>query len=153
MSNGIHSPNDPALVAHICDKKRFEEEAGMEKSTTDTNRLQDLISKVAQTRTKIGRGGDDEFAKWTTTELSTYLQYKKLNKDGAMPTLVADKRNRCRSIMYRTPPNVSPHASDDEGDDAHDDEGDVSDDEGEGETFPYEEQENDDAEQHQFSVI
>ena len=41
----------------------------------------------------------------------------------------------------------------DEGDDAHDDEGDASDDEGEGKTVPYEEEENDDAEQHQFSVI
>ena len=53
----------------------------------------------------------------------------------------------------KKPPNVSPHASDDEGDDSHDDEGDASDDEGEGETVPYEEQENDDTEQHQFSVI
>ena len=44
-----------------------------------------------------------------------------------MPTLVADKRNRRRSIMETKPPNVSPHASDDEGGDATDDEGDASD--------------------------
>ena len=94
-----------------------------------------MISKVAQTRTKIGRGEDDAFAKWTTTEFSTYLQYKKLPKDGAMPTLVSDKRNRCRSITERKPLNVSPHVSDDEGDDALDDEGDASDDEGEGKMF------------------
>ena len=112
-----------------------------------------MISKVAQTRTKRGRGEDDAFAKWTTTELSTYLQYKKLPEDGAMPTLVADKRNMFRTIMEIKPPNVSPHASDDEGDDAHDDEGDASDDEGEGKTVPYEEQENYDVEQHRFSVI
>ena len=56
VSNGIHSLNGPALVAHIRDKKRVEEEAGKEKSTTDRNRPQDLISKVAQTKTKRGRG-------------------------------------------------------------------------------------------------
>ena len=44
--NGIHYLNDPALVAHICDKKRVEEESGKEKETTDRNCLQDLISKV-----------------------------------------------------------------------------------------------------------
>ena len=55
--------------------------------------------------------------------------------------------------MERKSPNFSPLASDNEGDDAHDDEGDASDDEGEGKTVPYEEEENDDAEQHQFSVI
>ena len=132
VSNGIHSLNDPALVAHIRDKKRVEEEAGKEKANMDRNCLQDLISKVAQTRTKRGRGEDDAFAKWTTTELSTYLQYKKLPEYGAMPTWVADKRNRCRSIMERKSQNVSPHASDYEGENALDDEGDASDDEGEG---------------------
>ena len=70
-----------------------------------------------------------------------------------MPTLVADKHNMCRSIMEGKYLNVSPHASDDEGDNALDDEGDASDDEGEGENVPNEEQENDDAEQHQLSVI
>ena len=70
-----------------------------------------------------------------------------------MPTLVADKRNRCRGIMERKTPNVSPHASDDEGDDAHDDKVDASDDEVEGENVPDEEQENNDTEYHQFSVI
>ena len=93
--NGIHSLNDPALVAHIRDKKRVEEEAGKEKSKTDRNRLQDLIGKVAQTRTKRGRGEDDAFSKWATTELSTYLKYKKIPEDGAMPKKVSDKRSRC----------------------------------------------------------
>ena len=120
---------------------------------TDRNHLQDLISKVAQTITKRGRGEDDAFAKWTTTELSTYLQYKKLTKDGAMSTLVAEKRNRCQIIMKRTSPNVSPHVSGDEEDEDLDDEGDASNDEGEVENVPDEEQENDDAEQHKFSVI
>ena len=55
--------------------------------------------------------------------------------------------------MERKSPNVSPHASDDGGDDAHDDEGDASDYEGEEKTVPYEEEENNDAEHHQFSVI
>ena len=77
---------------------------------------------------------------------------QKLLEDGVMPTLVADKRNRCRSIMEIKSPNVSPRASDDERDDDLGNEGDESDN-GEGETFPDEEQENDDAEQHQFSVI
>ena len=36
-------------------------------------------------------------------------------------------------------PIVSPCASGDRGNDAHDDEGDVSDDEGEGKTVPYDE--------------
>ena len=31
VSNGLHSLNDPALVAHIRDKKRVEEESGKEK--------------------------------------------------------------------------------------------------------------------------
>ena len=52
VSNGIHSLNDPALVAHIRNKKRVEGEAGTKKETTYRNRLQDLISKVAQTRKK-----------------------------------------------------------------------------------------------------
>ena len=138
VSNGIHSLNDPSPVAHIFDKKRFEEEAGKDKATTDRNCLQDLISKVAQTRTKRGRGEDDVFVKWTTTELSTYLKYKKLPEHGAMPTKVSDKRSRCRSIMEIKPPNVSPRTSDDVGDDDHDDEGDAPDDEGEGKTVPYE---------------
>ena len=129
VSNGIHSLDDPALVAHTRDKKRVEEEAGKGKSTTARNCLQIFISKVAQTQTKMGRGEDDAFAKWTTTELLTYLQYKKIPEDGAMPTLLADTRNRCRSIMERKYPNVSPQASDDEG---------------EVETVPYEGQENDD---------
>ena len=59
----------------------------------------------------------------------TYLQYRKLTEDGAMTTLLADKRNRCQIIVERKFPNVSPHASDYEADDAPDDEGDVSDDE------------------------
>ena len=132
MSNGIHSLNDPALVAHIRDKKQVEDEAGKEKANTDRNRLQYLISKVSQTRTKRGRGEDDAFAKWKTTELSTYLKYKKLSEDGAMPTKVADKRSRFKSIIERKPPNFSPHASDYEGENALDDEGDASDNEGEG---------------------
>ena len=70
------------------------------------------------------------FAKWTTTELWTYLKYKKLPEYGAMPTKVSDKQNRCQSIMERKSPYVSPHASDDGGDDAYDDEGDAFDDEG-----------------------
>ena len=57
------------------------------------------------------------------------------------------------TCIYNGKTNVSPHTSDDEGDDALDDEGDASDDEGEGENVPDEEQENDDAEYHQFSVI
>ena len=65
------------------------------------------------------------FAKWTTTEFSTYLQYKKFPEDGAMPKLVAEKRNRCQNIMEIKSPDVSPHASDDEGDDAPDDEGEI----------------------------
>ena len=68
-------------------------------------------------------------------------------------TMVSEKRNRCRTIMERKTPFFSPHASDDKGDDAHDDEGGASDGEGEVKTVPYEEEENDDAEQHQFSVI
>ena len=55
--------------------------------------------------------------------------------------------------MERESPNASPHASDDGGDDARDYEGDAPDDEGEGKTVPYEEEENNDTEQHQFSVI
>ena len=55
--------------------------------------------------------------------------------------------------MERKPPKFSPHVSDDEGEDAHDDERDASDDEGEVKTVPYEEEENYDAEQHQFNVI
>ena len=66
VSNGINSLNDPTLVAHICKKKRVEEDSGKEKATMDRNRLQDLISKLSQTRTKRGRGEDDAFAKWTT---------------------------------------------------------------------------------------
>ena len=69
-----------------------------------------------------------------------------------MPTLVADKRNRCQSIMGRKSPTVSPRASDDKGDTpgAEDpgDGGDVSDDEGDGENVPDKDHENDDAEQH-----
>ena len=80
------------------------------------------------------------FAKWKTKELSTYLQYKKLPEDGAMPTLVADKQNRCLSIMEIKSPYFCPRASDDEGDDYPDDEGDASDNEGEGENVPDEEQ-------------
>ena len=38
-------------------------------------------------------------------------------------------------------------------DNAHDDEGDASDDERAEKTVPYEEEENDDAEQHEFTVI
>ena len=66
VSNEIHPLNDPTLVAHIRDKKRLDEQADKEKATKDRNRLKYLISKVAQTRTKRGRGEDDAFAKWTT---------------------------------------------------------------------------------------
>ena len=82
--NGIYSLINPALVAHIHNKKRVEEEAGKEKSTTDRNCLKYLIIKVSQTRTKRVRGEDDAFAKWKTTDLSTYLKYKKIIEDGAM---------------------------------------------------------------------
>ena len=105
-----------------------------------------MIRNVAQTRTKRGRGEDDVFAKWTTTDFPTYLQYKEFPKDVAMPTKVADKRSRCRSIMERKSPNVSPHASDDGGDDTHDDEGYAYNDEGKGKTVPYEQEENYDTE-------
>ena len=138
--NGIYSLINPALVAHIHNKKRVEEEAGKEKAKTERNSLQDLIIKLAQTRTKRGRGEDDAFSKWTTTELSTYLKYKKIPEDGAMPKKVSDKRSRCRSIMEIKSPNVYPHVSDDGGADAHDDEGYAPDDEGEGKTVPYEEE-------------
>ena len=53
VPNGIHSLKDPVLVAHIRKKKLVEEEEGKEKATTNRNRLRDLISKVAKTRTKI----------------------------------------------------------------------------------------------------
>ena len=55
--------------------------------------------------------------------------------------------------MERKTPNVYPHADDDGGDDAPNDEGDAPDDKGEGKTVPYEEEENDDAEHHQLSII
>ena len=66
---------------HIHEKKRVQEEAATQKEATDRNRLLGTISKVAQTRTKKGRGEDDAFAKWTTKECSTYLQYKKRPDD------------------------------------------------------------------------
>ena len=46
--------------------------------------------------------------------------------------------------MERKSPNVSPHASDGVGDEAHYDEGDASDDEGDGKTVTYEVEENND---------
>ena len=52
VTAGVLVLNDPALVVYIQDKKQVEEEAGKEKSTTDRNRLQDFISKVAQQEQK-----------------------------------------------------------------------------------------------------
>ena len=134
VSNGIHALDNPALVAHIHKKKQVQEEAATEKEATDRNRLIGLISKVAQTRTKKGTGEENAFAKWTTNECSIYLQYKKQPDDAAMPSKVKDLRSRCRSIMERNSPSVSPHASD-------------------AENVTDEEQENDDAELHQVCVI
>ena len=58
----------------------------------------------------------------------TYLKYNKLPEYGAMPTKVADKWSRFQTIVERKSPNISPHASDGGGDDAHDDEVDALDD-------------------------
>ena len=44
-SNGIHSLNNPDMVAHIRDKKRVEQEVGKEKATTDMICLRYLIIK------------------------------------------------------------------------------------------------------------
>ena len=37
VSNGIHALDNPALVAHIHEKKRLQEEAATEKEATDSN--------------------------------------------------------------------------------------------------------------------
>ena len=66
VSNGIHSLNNPDLAAIFHKKKQVQTEVATEKEITERKRLWDLISKVAQTRTKRGRGEDDAFAKWTT---------------------------------------------------------------------------------------
>ena len=46
-----------------------------------------------------------------------YLQYKKNKADKAMPSDVEGRRKRCPEVMLRESPTVSPHQSDDEGDD------------------------------------
>ena len=55
---------------------------------------------------------------WNLKECSTFLQYKKKDGDAAMPPKVVDRRKRCEDVKSRASPCCSPHASDDEEDDA-----------------------------------
>ena len=51
---------------------------------------------------------------WSARQCRDYLQYKRLDTDGAMPKNVGPLRIRCLEVMGRASPTVSPHPSDDE---------------------------------------
>ena len=72
------------------------------------------IRKVAANREEKGCGEENEFKKWDARQCRDYLQYKKIETDGAMPKKVGPLRVRCKEVMGRVSPTASPHPSDDE---------------------------------------
>jgi len=72
------------------------------------------IRKVTANREEKGHGEENEFKNWDARQCSDYLQYKKFDTDGAMPKNVGPLRARCKEVMGRVSPTVSPHTSDDE---------------------------------------
>ena len=73
------------------------------------------IKKVKLIRDEKGPGTEAAgFLTWSARQCRDYLQYKRLDTDGAMPKNVGPLRIRCLEVMGRASPTVSPHPSDDE---------------------------------------
>ena len=80
-----------------------------------------LVKAVKELQLKHCKEGEDDrshlFAKCSSTECGTYLQYKKLANPAipAMPKDLMGQRQRCIEFISSPSPPCSPHASDDEG--------------------------------------
>ena len=97
---------------HDRKRKREEEENGKLKKAREE--LISKIEKVVSARDRNGNEKENGFQSWNLKELQSYLQYKKIPSDTAMPKKVGELRARCLEVMGRSSPTVTPCASDDE---------------------------------------
>lgn len=116
LRQGILNLNDNALVAAVKerdDKKRLEAEKVRKWKRSE---LKQRIEKVRKLR-----AAKSSISTWNVEECKAFVQYKKRKDErGAMPTKISELRKRCEEFSHRHSPNVSPHPSDDEGEDDHD---------------------------------
>jgi hypothetical protein len=120
VAQGIHSLNNPSVLGAINLRADVVREKLLKSVRMTRRELRTRIEKVRKIRESKGRGEEQGFVSWTTGNCKEYLQYKREKADPKMPTRVGLLRARCREIMGRMSPSVSPHSSDD--DEAADDE-------------------------------
>ena len=108
------SLNDQRLLERIKAKQQEAVDCEIAHKRKKRREGLDRIEKVAAIRQKKGRGEENEFKNWDARQCSYYLQYKKVDTDGAMPKKIGPLRAKCKEVMGRASPTVSPHASDDE---------------------------------------
>ena len=114
VSNGVYNLDHPELLGFLIQKKANDEQEVFRKHRKKRSDLQERISKISCIRKRKGYGERDSFISWNNDEMKTYLQYKKVKTDTAMPKKEADIRARIATIMHRASPSCSPHQSDNE---------------------------------------
>lgn len=118
IPNGIYSLDDERFL-EVYNEKRQEATQKKEKSASDKRgKIKKLIRGVKALREQHGHESTHRFEPFGKDQCGVYLQYKKKSaKDPGMPKDVKERRQRCLEWMGRQSPTISPHASDDEGDD------------------------------------
>jgi hypothetical protein len=115
VGNGIHSLNNPGLLTKIGQQEKKTLEKQLDDARKKRGGLLGRIRKVQLIRDEKGPGTEAAgFLTWSARQCRDYLQYKRLDTDGAMPKNVGPLRLRCLEVMGRTSPTASPHPSDDE---------------------------------------
>ena len=118
--NGIRSLNHPDVVSEVRYRQLDKVEIERKLKSERRKRLVKLTKAVKTLRLKHGMDDTTHlFSKCTKDECGAYLQYKKKPREPAMPKELEDRRQRCIEWMSRPSPPCSPHASDEEVEDAN----------------------------------
>ena len=115
VANGVHSLNAHPLQAAYQTRKEMRLEAAEKEKRKERCILRKKIDSVRELRRV-----KPNMNTWNLKDCGTFIQYKKLDTDKAMPSKVVDRRQRCLEVMYRPSPCCSPHESDNEDEDAAD---------------------------------
>ena len=115
-TNGIYSLDHPEFLVYHKTKLRMERKEALDKRRKAHDELVDRKNAIHAIRMKRGDGETSGFKNWSVKEMQSYLQYKKRDKDPAMPKKNPAVRLRVLSIMGRSSPIPSPISSNDESD-------------------------------------
>ncbi|KAL3804780.1 hypothetical protein ACHAW5_001887 [Stephanodiscus triporus] len=112
--NAIHSLSDPNFLEPFR-QRRIETQKKIEEKKSKRKALHGKLARAVQAlREKWGHEKTHCFEQCDKNECGAYLQYKKQQKDKAMPKDLIARRGRCVEWITRPSPTASPNQSDEE---------------------------------------